>query len=275
MKKFILTVLILNFLHVNAQVPVISNITGPTTRCSAPTATLGHMALASNSPTSYSWSVVPSAPIINNGGPQAIYVDFPVSSTSWSTTYTITCIASNASGASAPFKKVVTVYNTQVATFLGSQNICKGESTTLTVSTIPSSTPNYTWTPSTFLSSSSSGVVVANPIVTTTYNVYVNDFSCPWLNTVTIQVNECTSVFESQANLNSSVTIFPNPSKEKLYLISENNQDLKLMNMQGQVLETIHLIANEKVSVDGLMPGFYVLKGEYSSASKLISVQGD
>lgn len=255
-----------------AQVPVINTFNGPVSRCSAPTASLGYVVVASNSPTSYNWSVTPNAPITFNS-PQNIYIDFPIAATN-PTHYTITCTASNASGTSAPNTKIVSVYNTQMATVIGSQVICKGESTTLTLSTIPYYPANYSWLPSTFLNSSSSQIVTASPTITTAYSVYINDFQCPWTTTLTIEVNDCTNLAEENQSHDPKLRAFPNPSNGKFEIYSDKTEDIQILNLQGKLIKTIHVTQNESVMVKDLHSGIYILKSQ-NSLIRLICLESN
>jgi gliding motility-associated-like protein len=80
----------------------------------------------------------------------------------------------------------VIVYPTPIITVSGSTTICSGNSTTLTAS----GGLNYTWTPSTGLSTSTTSVVTANPGTTTAYTITTSDANtCTTTATTTVTVN--------------------------------------------------------------------------------------
>lgn len=155
-----------------AQVPVISSITGPSTLCSMPAAGKTYTASATNSPTSYMWSVSPSAGVVITNGTSAIAT---ISFSTVNQTYIITVTATNGSGTSAPLSKNVFVYETPNVTFSGSTNFCSGSPTALQASStnLSASTTlvNYTWLPSAGLSSTTGPSVTAFPMVTTIYTL--------------------------------------------------------------------------------------------------------
>jgi hypothetical protein len=167
-----------------AQVPVMNPLTGPTVLCSSVTANYG--ASASNSAAYYFWQSTPSTGVVfNSQFAQNPTISFPATAGS----YTLSCYATNGSGASAPATMVVTVFETPMVTFSGATSFCQGSPTNLsaspTIITPGSPTISYSWTPSTGLSSTTSGTVIANPPSSTTYNVLITMNSC----TNTVQVS--------------------------------------------------------------------------------------
>lgn len=170
-----------------AQVPVVTSVSGPTAVCSAPAATTNYNAFATNSPTSYTWTVVPSASVVI-GSPNAssTSISFPQSNA----TFTIYCQASNGMGTSVPKAYVVHVFQTPIVTFSGANSFCQGSSTNISASSTllsGSSTISYSWSPSAGLSATSGPTVTASPAVTTTYVVTATIGFCS--NTSTIAVN--------------------------------------------------------------------------------------
>lgn len=155
-----------------AQVPVVSSITGPSTVCSTPAAGKTFTAVATNTPTSYMWSVTPSAGVVITNSTSAVAT---ISFSTVNQTYTITVTASNGAGTSAPLTKSVFVYETPNVTFSGSTNFCKGYPTSLQASStnLSASTTlvNYNWLPSAGLSSTTGPSVTASPTVITTYTL--------------------------------------------------------------------------------------------------------
>jgi hypothetical protein len=177
----------------NAQVPVMGQINGPQVACSSQSYT--YSTGASNNPTSWSWQVLPSTGVvISNPGNDTTTIAFPPSSTP----YTVYAQATNGSGTSTPATITVTVYETPSVTFSGAQAFCQGSSTNLsaspTIITPGSPTIFYNWSPSTGLSSTTSGTVIANPPSTTNYTVLITMNSCTANAFVTVTVNPVPSV---------------------------------------------------------------------------------
>ncbi len=108
------------------------------------------------------------------------------------TTFNVT--ATNAAGCTGTGSLAVNVLPAPTITVNASQNsICPGASTTLTAS---GGGPNYTWSPSTGLSSTTGASVTANPSVTTTYTVSspASAGSCAATGNVTITVNPAPAI---------------------------------------------------------------------------------
>lgn len=188
-KNYFLTLLSFLVLYTtsNAQVPVMTSLSGPASVCSAPSPASNYNATASNAPTSYSWTVSPSAGvIISNPTSANATISFPYSNT----TYTVYCTASNGSGTSAPLQYVISVFQTPTVTFSGATAFCQGSFTNLQASStiIPgSSTIGYNWAPSSGLNTTTGPNVTASPSVTTTYTVIATIGSCT--NTSQIVIN--------------------------------------------------------------------------------------
>ncbi len=161
-----------------AQAPVMNAINGPTAVCSSPSSPLSFSTSASNSPTSYSWSVVPSSSVtITNASNSVTAISFPFSNG----TYTIYCYATNGSGSSPTQSFVVTVFETPSITFSGANTFCQGSSTNLSASsTILAASPTlfYNWSPASSLNTNVGPNVIASPVVTTTYVVTATKGMC-------------------------------------------------------------------------------------------------
>ncbi len=138
-------------------------------------------------------TITPSGPTIFCQGSSVTLTSSSASSYTWSTgatTQTITVnstgtysvIITSSTGCTATADTIVMVISTPTILVNNPNAICSGASTTLTAS----GAINYTWSPATGLSSTSTSVVIANPIVTTIYTVSGN---CSSTNTVVVLVN--------------------------------------------------------------------------------------
>lgn len=190
--------------QVFAQAPVINPISGPLTVCSTPASAKSYTAFASNSPTSYAWSSVPSTGIsFSNSNGSVTDIDFTYTNVT-NTTYTITCSATNGFGTSAVTAIVVTVLETPTVIFSGSNNFCQGSSTNLSASPTSlsaSSTITYNWSPFTGLNSTTGSNVTAKPLSSTTYTVLYAIGSCTNSTQLAVNVNPfCTYVWPGDVN---------------------------------------------------------------------------
>jgi surface protein len=156
------------------------------------TATSGYM--------SYSWSSSPSGFLSSDAS-------ITVSPT---VTTTYTCTITSSDGCTATSSRVITVLklsNTNVSITENSSTpndnqICKGDSATLTVSGANLSA--YLWSPSTSLNSSSGSSVIATPTITTTYTVTITGTNgCTATNNLILTVDNILPL----ANAGSDVTI--------------------------------------------------------------------
>jgi trimeric autotransporter adhesin len=189
MKKIYTLVILFISLATFAQVPVMNSVTGPGAVCSAPSAPSSYTASATNSPTSYSWAVFPSAGvIITNGSTSVATISFPSTSTS----FTVMCSATNGSGTSAPLVYTVSVFGTPNVTFSGATSFCQGSSTALQASsTILAGSPtiSYNWSPPSGLNTTSGPNVVASPASSTIYTVSATTGICSSTATINITVH--------------------------------------------------------------------------------------
>ncbi len=178
MKHFFVFIFTLFTFGSIAQAPVMNAISGPTAVCSDPSSPLSFSTSASNSPTSYSWTVISSTSVnIASPSNSVTSISFPYSTG----TYTIYCYATNGSGSSPTESFVVTVFETPSVTFSGANTFCQGSSTNLSASsTILAASPTifYSWSPASSLNTSVGPNVIASPVVTTTYVVTATKGMC-------------------------------------------------------------------------------------------------
>lgn len=141
----------------------------------------GSNASITASPTSlssYAWRINPSSTIIASTATASVTVNS-------TTTYTVT--ATNSNGCTNTSSVTVTATSGPTLTISPSAPvICYGDATILTVS----GGSTYSWSPSTGLSTTSGGVVVAAPSVTTAYAVTAaNSSGCQSVANVTVTVS--------------------------------------------------------------------------------------
>lgn len=169
-----------------AQAPVMNPILGDSVICSPPSSAPVYTASASNSPTSYSWTVFPSAGVtIATPSNSTTAISFPTPNGS----YTIVCYAINGSGPGSPKTFVVDVFETPNVTFSGATSFCQGSSTNIMASsTMMSASPtiSYNWSPPTGLSTTSGQFVNASPTTQTNYTVTASNGGCIGTGTITI-----------------------------------------------------------------------------------------
>lgn len=183
-----------------AQAPIMNPITGSSVICSSPSAPSSFTASASNSPTSYAWSVLPSiGVVIANDSSSISSISFPYSNG----TFTIYCSATNAFGTSSTVSYIVTVFETPSVSFSGSNTFCQGSSTNLSASsTILAASPtvSYNWAPGYGLNTTTGSNVIANPALSTTYTVTATKGFCSNTAQIVVAPFETMSVTFSGAN---------------------------------------------------------------------------
>ncbi len=214
MKKLVLLLVFISFMA-KAQVPVMGSINGASVVCSFPMTSTIYSVLASNSPTSYSWSVVPSSSVvISNNTNSATAITFPYSAT----TYTIYCSASNSVGVSVSSSSFEVIVNeTPTAIISGSNSFCQNSSTNLTATASvinPTPTVTYSWAPNAGLNTTSGSSVIANPNVTTIYTITATKGLCQNTTSFTVTPVSNPTIYISSSNpdicANSSITINAN-----------------------------------------------------------------
>lgn len=184
---------------VNAQVPVMNPIAGPSVVCAAPSAPASFTASASNSPTSFSWTVTPAASMSVTGTGSVCNVTFPPSNG----TYTLICTATNSAGVSTPVTYTVQVFETPNVTFSGATSFCQGSSTNLQASsTLLSASPtiNYYWSPPAGLNTTFGPNVQASPTTNTTYTVMAVKGPCTNTAAISVTVNPLPTLSVSITN---------------------------------------------------------------------------
>lgn len=175
-----------------SQPPAITSIQGQAVVCIPNSLPVDYTVATNSSGNFYAWSYSgPQNLILSNASSSVCSVIFPVSTANAS--YTLTCIASNGSGSSAPVSIIINVFEKPTVTFSGANHFCQGSSTNLsasgTIFQASSTTITYNWSPSTGLSSTNSASVTANPPVTTNYTVLVTNVVCTSTNYFTVNVN--------------------------------------------------------------------------------------
>jgi len=193
-------ILILFTASLKAQVSVMNPIAGPTVVCASPSSPVTFTASASNSPTSFSYSISPSASLSISGATGDLCtISFPPSNG----TYTLTVVANNASGSSAPVSLVINVFETPTVTFSGATSFCQGSSTSISASsTLLSASPtiNYYWSPPTGLNTTVGPNVQASPTTNMTYTVTAVKGPCTNTAAISVTVNPLPTLSVSITN---------------------------------------------------------------------------
>ena len=108
---------------------------------------------------------------------------------------------------------------------------------------------SFTWTPGQLNGMS----VAVTPSVNTTYTVSgtLNQFypnGCVTTKTVSVMVSPCTVIEEQQ--INSQLSIYPNPNNGEFTLVTETEMSLEIIDQLGRL-----------VNLNGLTQGIYLLSG--------------
>jgi len=178
-------------------------ITGTTSICSGSSATLD----AGSGYSAYSWSTTETTQTItvNTGGPYTVSV-------------------SDGSGCSGSATITVTVgSNLTLTVNPNTPSICSGAN----VSLVASGATTYTWSPGAGLSSTTDSIVIANPVITTTYTVTGSDaLGCSGSTTAIVTVTQisaiATATNENCSQLDGTATVIVNGTGTFTYLWSNS-----------------------------------------------------
>jgi len=118
-------------------------------------------------------------------------------------------------------------------------NICVGESVQLIA--IEASGATFSWEPANELVNPSSNAPIASPSETTTYTLTATSYEgCSSTTTITIAVEDCTSIGIEDASENVMLTVYPNPATDELSVqlpsTSHANKNLRIINTVGQTV---------------------------------------
>lgn len=174
----------INITGVPVAGPPTANFTSAATKCTG--TAVQFTDASSNSPTGWTWSTTPTTGVtITTASSQNPTITFTNAGT-----YTVTLVASNASGSSAPFSQTVTVVATPTIN-VNSPAICSGNSATLTAT----GGTTYSWN-----TGATTNTISVTPTVTTTYTVTGTTSGCSASKTATVTVNTSPTVNATAAN---------------------------------------------------------------------------
>ncbi|MFL5754462.1 MAG: S8 family serine peptidase [Bacteroidia bacterium] len=168
----------INITGVTASAPPTAGFTASSNPCTGQTITLTDA--SSNNPTSWAWTMAGASPSTSTA-------QNPTVSYSTAGTYTVSLIATNGFGASAPVSQTFTINTTPVATASNTGPFCTGSTITLN----STGTGTYAWTgPGTYTSA------VQNPTrsgatlgMSGTYTVTITNAGCSATATTAVVVN--------------------------------------------------------------------------------------
>jgi len=196
------------------QVDVIQATTVPASAIGVPVSlcpglSKNFMDNSSEDPTSWAWSVAPSAGVIlNSSNVQNPSITFPAPGI-----YTITLTASNGFGPGSTTTKTINVIAGPVLTLnssTGSSTVCMGEDIVLSAS----GASTYTWQPNGTTGANLN--FIATAAAAKTYTVSgKNTLGCVSTETLALVVSECTGIGSGKTKDNL-FNVFPNPVKNMI-----------------------------------------------------------
>ncbi|WP_317899912.1 glycine-rich protein [Aurantibacillus circumpalustris] len=230
---------------VNVFVPTLT-INGSTNTCSGGliNLTAGNGVLGT-----YNWHTGSGTPITN----QILQMPLTVASV-----FTLTA-NSNSIGLICPATQTIALgiyYNPTITAVPARTLICTKESVGITAAGATSYAWNNTMTGPTITVSPTG--TTANYTVTGT-----DDNGCSSTATVQVKISNCSGLNEL-SNLNSGVSIYPNPNDGKFTIQSKVDLKLNLVNELGQFIRMIELSAANKhaVNITDLAKGIYFVSGQ-------------
>jgi hypothetical protein len=216
-----------------------------------PSACAGSSAiLFANGATGYTWIPI--------GGNSPVATITPMSTTSY------TVIGRNMFGCTGRASITVSVNpKPSISVFAGNDFICAGDPVEL----VALGGLVYTWTGVTSVAST----VTVTPLKTTTYQVTGYDANfCSNTASVTVMVAVCDALQDEES---AAFKVFPTPVKDKLQLNGKNFSRVELTDLNGK---TILLLEEgngmDVIDVSGIPAGFYLLKIETSTSSRIVKI---
>lgn len=192
-------------------------------------------------------------------------------------TYTVSPTVNTTYTVVASTGTVPTVCNTTLTTFVKvndsptisiaatkTTQICKGVTNTLTANGAQS----YTWS-----TGATTNSITVTPSVTTVYTLTALDNNnCEGSQQIVVLVNKCTGIEET--NLESIISIFPNPNAGVFSIHATRDLELRLFNTLGQLVKTISIEAASanSINVSELSNGVYLLKNANAGSSDGIRI---
>lgn len=263
-----------NVISTNGQTVTVAIPTAPTASISSVNSVCAGQPVAlsdasSGIPTIWAWSMPGGSP--SSAISQNISVTYSVSGI-----YTVSLVASNATGTNTATKTITVNPNPIVNASSTNSSICVGQSSTLTATGASS----YVWSPVTSLSSATGSLVVANPTVSTVYTVTGTTGLCTGNNSYSVTVNVCTGI--ENLDIDNIMSINPNPFTDELYISFNANVqiDLVLYDVLGKELNSWSFKNNNGLSTKtielgdlNMSSGIYWLKvkhGDQDFYKKLI-----
>lgn len=172
-----------NVISTNGQTVSVAIPTAPTASISSVNSVCAGQPLAlsdasAGGPTAWSWSMPGGSP--TSATSQNISVTYTAAGT-----YTVSLMASNATGTNTATKTITVTANPSVNAIASNSVLCSGQSSTLTATGASS----YTWSPATDLNNTSGNSVVSTPASTITYTVVGANGACVNSKTVSLNVS--------------------------------------------------------------------------------------
>ncbi|MEO6305144.1 MAG: T9SS type A sorting domain-containing protein [Bacteroidia bacterium] len=157
----------------------------------------------------------------------------------------------------------------------GCDTICNGTSLVLLIDDMPF---YFTLTSILWSDNETSHAATVSPTITTTYSVNAlytltsSSKTCSASGSKKIVVNQCTNGIE-EYNIFNSISVYPNPVKDKLYLNNNGIEALQINinNTLGQIVYSTKSPENQ-IDFSFLQSGIYYLKVEGGSGQKVFKV---
>jgi hypothetical protein len=219
--------------------------------------TITYAGTASNT-ASYIWDFGLTGTIWSGSGQGPLVVSWPTAST-----FLVTLFVTD-NGCTSPPDSMSVIVNPDPVSDAGKDTAyCSGDSVTIGTSATLGYT--YLWTPAFGLSNTT----ISNPIVgltnssdsaiVQTYSVTSYSLGCSSIpSSVVVIVEECLGI--PQIPTNNSITIYPNPATDQLFIKTENiqPQTTTIYDVNGRIIQTMPF--KSEVDVHNLSSGVYIIE---------------
>jgi PKD repeat protein len=272
--------------NVATQVVLVQSCTAPTasftgnaTACTKITYTVANNSTGAPAP-SYNWSTNPTTSVTISSSTGSA----PTFTFAGAGVYTITLIASNASGTNSATKVVTVSPCPPTVAFNIAATTCTGSANTVTNTSTSSLTPlTYTWSGSPSNATQISNATAPNPQITFTaagvYTITLNaaNPSGATSTTQTVTVTDCVGINEN-AKVLSFISVFPNPSNGVFSIantLTTDNINYSVTNILGSVVLSGKFTSTKNIDLSSQSKGIYFItfENEGNKVSRKIVIE--
>ncbi len=186
-------------------------------------------------------------------------------------TYSLTSVASSYDGFINKMGPCNVPANPLNTTPINNENVCSGQSTTLSVVQNSANINWYASPTSTLIIATGSVIVTSNSLAVGNYTYFAQAATCTLSakTAVSFSINTCTGLMNEVAN-SDLYKVFPNPTNGRLNIEVKNYNEsiITVISIDGQIIESMKPSTNKCViDLSSLKNGLYIIKIESLDSS--------